>query len=1664
MALTRYQIPTFEELLKKVKQPKVTVSSDLLDADSASELGYKIPDEWKLGQDITGTSLISPRGNIFKNLKISPEGRIEDFEPVSAEGKPIKLPPVKPEEPPPVEPPKVEPDTRTAQADVESHIGRKLTTFEIYGTRPIPELGNRYFTPALTKEFIEQIPQVEAGEALRSEKGMGYKEFSSIFPTWAEAERAILKENEKLERYTGGAGEDLIRIVRDTTFGERFFEGVREPEPGTFLEKWQQAGETVTAAVQAPLFKVAGIPISAGDIAAIALIAFGIYQVGNAGWNMLLDRVLRKPGDLNRLGRQLTKAGLNKNLNIWEKQSGVKIPPAARKTFIDKYLSEMAAAWERNIASQGANVNIQSLQIASQNTYAQTANVVQREIQTLIPRATQTGALAMGGVPGVSIQSVVAKIVANQPLTLAERQLYANQSQAVEDALKAQVTPTPEVTPTITPPTAPTPIVETVTPAVPEVRAPWQMTKQEYVRPPYTSPAMHKFGVEKALSEGKPVPTEVLAEYPDLKPPAVEVAKPPVEVKPSKEVTRLAEQLKAKLAKEPVTKPPVPKTQVERRTEIQTLLKEPAKNLPVGTTKIVLRKELAQINKSLIPQEKALRQKIMATVKTKSLGITQSRNIFREVGGSRYLTNQELTQLEKVLGAIQRARPIRIRGKKVITPKREALIRSSKKDLVDQGILTEATYKDILKSLKLSTDKYVDSQNFITNSQGSDIIRAMRNMAILNPLGELKFGKPTALKYLTSQIYYAQVLGLKPLTNPLELAKVDFDLANRAMANAVDQKLREVNKAWGVGIREVISAKAKNVPTKGSAALRDLLDKHEEAPASLTDKQKELFNWFRNLNRSIIDGENEVRRAMGVEEISYRQAYVRHIPDVMARNIMEGTHPIPQSLLYWSRRLVGKKIFNPMELHRQLSDDLAKLYSKDLAFATKSMVYTGLKEIHLAQPLRAFTEQMGALSDVMPATTRKWVTDYVNQVIKGQQTEFDESINAIVTESGIGGLIDKTLRPFNRTLGNRPVSKVTRDIGTATIYSVLGLPRPRLLRLMIRNTFQRVQELALHGVMATLKSFLPDPQGLKVLKGESRYLRSYTGIEEMPTELLDKLKKVPLAPYQFTATLNASRGMSAAYHDYLKFITNKKYNNLVGKTGKTWFSEKRDYTEPGGFLYPEEQALILEEMELATRATQYQYIGMGMPEIFRHKTLIPITRLQSWWMNHFTMFHREAFHRFATGETRGGYPLPWSSRVNWLKYLLLGGAILTAMGYGASFGVKVLPHNESPFTQFAVGLAKYVSAGSDWERTQAKRSMYYSWKAIVPGALAYDEFEKLWSGEMPLWQMFWYGSDEEGAPPRIPDWSLPIPTAEKARPRIESLMSMLGGFDQAELDAKIKQATDAGASLARIAEIKAGDYLYDIISMRRDMGDVVQNLSEKDIAKLEPIAGNYVEFKEQDREYSLLSDEEQEQYIKDNPDYTANRLFWGELTTIPFIDIAEAVEAQAKKYNIPLDMIPAFQKTDKGQERIPSDRNLWEAYFTYYDLPGSGGYLSLSQSAVDDGRLPEEYHQIWEVYQRLKTDIAKAAYRKKHRVLTVNLREELRRANPEFDQWLIEQEYNKPLSKKAISRTTRAKMTLPGGFRTPTVSPRRAAPTYPKFPKPRISTGISIRAPSVPGF
>jgi len=49
-----------------------------------------------------------------------------------------------------------------------------------------------------------------------------------------------------------------------------------------------------------------------------------------------------------------------------------------------------------------------------------------------------------------------------------------------------------------------------------KVKEPWEMAQKEWIDGHIKSPAMHWEHVRIALTEGKPVPPEVLAEYPDL--------------------------------------------------------------------------------------------------------------------------------------------------------------------------------------------------------------------------------------------------------------------------------------------------------------------------------------------------------------------------------------------------------------------------------------------------------------------------------------------------------------------------------------------------------------------------------------------------------------------------------------------------------------------------------------------------------------------------------------------------------------------------------------------------------------------------------------------------------------------------------------------------------------------------------------------------------------------------------------------------------------------------------------------------------------------------------------------------------------------------------------------------------------------------------------------
>ena len=62
----------------------------------------------------------------------------------------------------------------------------------------------------------------------------------------------------------------------------------------------------------------------------------------------------------------------------------------------------------------------------------------------------------------------------------------------------------------------------------------------------------------------------------------------------------------------------------------------------------------------------------------------------------------------------------------------------------------------------------------------------------------------------------------------------------------------------------------------------------------------------------------------------------------------------------------------------------------------------------------------------------------------------------------------------------------------------------------------------------------------------------------------------------------------------------------------------------------------------------------------------------------------------------------------------------------------VAPTYLSPAGQLALGAYNYATATSDWQKKRALNQIYYSWKAFIPGSLAWRDFIAVWNGEKEL--------------------------------------------------------------------------------------------------------------------------------------------------------------------------------------------------------------------------------------------------------------------------------------------------------------------------------------------
>ena len=152
-----------------------------------------------------------------------------------------------------------------------------------------------------------------------------------------------------------------------------------------------------------------------------------------------------------------------------------------------------------------------------------------------------------------------------------------------------------------------------------------------------------------------------------------------------------------------------------------------------------LQRELAHIERTMesfekrpdMPEATKLRSTIMAMASFKGLSKGQLQDIFSSVAGRRQLRVIKQEHLLDILEKVRVARPVRIRGEKVVTPKTEAKIQSLKESLISSRQMTNEIYNHLMERLNLNTDRYEHAAKFITETEAKDLIRSMNDEVVL---------------------------------------------------------------------------------------------------------------------------------------------------------------------------------------------------------------------------------------------------------------------------------------------------------------------------------------------------------------------------------------------------------------------------------------------------------------------------------------------------------------------------------------------------------------------------------------------------------------------------------------------------------------------------------------------------------------------------------------------------------------------------------------------------------------------------------------------------------------------------------------------------------------------------------------------------------------------
>ena len=120
-----------------------------------------------------------------------------------------------------------------------------------------------------------------------------------------------------------------------------------------------------------------------------------------------------------------------------------------------------------------------------------------------------------------------------------------------------------------------------------------------------------------------------------------------------------------------------------------------------------------------------------------------------------------------------------------------------------------------------------------------------------------------------------------------------------------------------------------------------------------------------------------------------------------------------------------------------------------------------------------------------------------------------------------------------------------------------------------------------------------------------------------------------------------------------------------------------------------------------------------------------------------------------SGKTSWGKPIPPSWRFNSIAGTMIIFGILEGLRKAMGLDYEKFlflwgpaPAYLSPPMQIILGTYKYIVAQNDWQRDKAIRQIKYSYKAFIPGSMAWRDLSQYLKGEKTLKEYLFYTQKE----------------------------------------------------------------------------------------------------------------------------------------------------------------------------------------------------------------------------------------------------------------------------------------------------------------------------------